>query len=34
MSQALRKLAGNLSRANTCVPTNQICEKIGVQLEA
>src|SRR6476469_338247 len=32
MSQALRKLAGNLSRANTvCVFTNQIREKIGVQ---
>jgi recombination protein RecA len=31
MSQALRKLAGNLSRANTvCVFTNQIREKIGV----
>src|SRR5438093_5326650 len=32
MSQALRKLAGNLSQANTvCVFTNQIREKIGVQ---
>jgi recombination protein RecA len=32
MSQALRKLAGNLNRANTvCVFTNQIREKIGVQ---
>ena len=32
MSQALRKLTGNLSRANTvCVFTNQIREKIGVQ---
>ncbi|MEK6251079.1 MAG: recombinase RecA [Actinomycetota bacterium] len=32
MSQALRKLAGNLSRANTvCVFTNQIREKVGVQ---
>src|SRR5213078_3964722 len=32
MSQALRKLAGNLGRANTvCVFTNQIREKIGVQ---
>ena len=31
MSQALRKLAGNLSRAKTvCVFTNQIREKIGV----
>ena len=31
MSQALRKLPGNLSRANTiCVFTNQIREKIGV----
>jgi recombination protein RecA len=31
MSQALRKLAGNLNRANTlCVFTNQIREKIGV----
>jgi recombination protein RecA len=31
MSQAMRKLAGNLSRANTlCVLTNQIREKIGV----
>ncbi len=31
MSQALRKLAGNLSRANTlCLFTNQIREKIGV----
>ena len=31
MSQALRKLAGNLSRANTvCVFTNQIREKVGV----
>jgi recombination protein RecA len=31
MSQALRKLTGNLSRANTvCVFTNQIREKIGV----
>src|SRR4249920_1314120 len=31
MSQAMRKLAGNLSRANTvCVFTNQIREKIGV----
>src|SRR3954465_2799421 len=30
-SQALRKLAGNLSRANTiCLFTNQIREKIGV----
>jgi recombination protein RecA len=32
MSQALRKLAGNLSRASTiCLFTNQIREKIGVQ---
>jgi recombination protein RecA len=32
MSQALRKLTGNLSRAKTiCVFTNQIREKIGVQ---
>lgn len=32
MSQALRKLAGNLSRANTvCLFTNQIREKIGIQ---
>jgi recombination protein RecA len=32
MSQAMRKLAGNLSRANTvCLFTNQIREKIGVQ---
>src|SRR5919106_3083331 len=32
MSQALRKLAGNLNRAKTvCVFTNQIREKIGVQ---
>jgi recombination protein RecA len=32
MSQALRKLTGNLSRANTvCLFTNQIREKIGVQ---
>ena len=32
MSQALRKLAGNLNRTNTvCVFTNQIREKIGVQ---
>ncbi|CAN5528339.1 recombinase RecA [soil metagenome] len=31
MSQALRKLTGNLSRANTvCLFTNQIREKIGV----
>ena len=31
MSQAMRKLAGNLNRANTlCVLTNQIREKIGV----
>jgi recombination protein RecA len=31
MSQAMRKLAGNLSRANTlCLLTNQIREKIGV----
>jgi recombination protein RecA len=31
MSQALRKLAGNLNRANTvCAFTNQIREKIGV----
>ncbi len=31
MSQALRKLAGNLNRANTvCLFTNQIREKIGV----
>jgi recombination protein RecA len=31
MSQAMRKLAGNLNRANTlCVFTNQIREKIGV----
>jgi recombination protein RecA len=31
MSQAMRKLAGNLSRARTvCVLTNQIREKIGV----
>jgi recombination protein RecA len=32
MSQALRKLAGNLNRANTvCLFTNQIREKVGVQ---
>ena len=32
MSQALRKLTGNLNRANTvCIFTNQIREKIGVQ---
>jgi recombination protein RecA len=32
MSQALRKLAGNLNRTNTvCIFTNQIREKIGVQ---
>src|SRR5687767_5299551 len=32
MSQALRKLAGNLNRANTvCLFTNQIREKIGVR---
>jgi recombination protein RecA len=32
MSQAMRKLAGNLNRTNTvCVFTNQIREKIGVQ---
>ena len=32
MSQALRKLAGNLNRASTvCLFTNQIREKIGVQ---
>jgi recombination protein RecA len=32
MSQAMRKLAGNLSRANTvCLFTNQIREKVGVQ---
>jgi recombination protein RecA len=31
MSQALRKLAGNLNRANTvCMFTNQIREKVGV----
>jgi recombination protein RecA len=31
MSQAMRKVAGNLNRANTlCVLTNQIREKIGV----
>ena len=31
MSQALRKLAGNLHRANTiCIFTNQLREKIGV----
>src|SRR3989441_2628370 len=31
MSQAIRKLAGNLNRANTlCVFTNQIREKVGV----
>ncbi|MGI8945463.1 MAG: recombinase RecA [Thermoleophilaceae bacterium] len=31
MSQAMRKLAGNLSRANTlCLLTNQIREKVGV----
>jgi recombination protein RecA len=31
MSQAMRKLAGNLNRANTlCVFTNQIREKVGV----
>jgi recombination protein RecA len=31
MSQALRKLAGNLNRANTaCLFTNQIREKVGV----
>ena len=33
MSQALRKLAGNLNRAKTvCLFTNQIREKIGVSL--
>ena len=32
MSQAMRKLAGNLNRAQTlCVFTNQIREKVGVQ---
>jgi recombination protein RecA len=32
MSQALRKLTGNLNRANTvCLFTNQIREKIGIQ---
>jgi recombination protein RecA len=32
MSQALRKLAGNLNRTNTvCLFTNQIREKVGVQ---
>jgi recombination protein RecA len=32
MSQALRKLAGNLNRADTvCLFTNQIREKIGIQ---
>ena len=32
MSQAMRKLAGNLNRTNTvCLFTNQIREKIGVQ---
>jgi recombination protein RecA len=32
MSQAMRKLAGNLSRTNTvCLFTNQIREKVGVQ---
>lgn len=32
MSQALRKLAGSISKSNTCVVfTNQIREKIGVQ---
>src|SRR6059036_1089567 len=31
MSQAMRKLAGNLNRANTlCVFTNQVREKVGV----
>jgi recombination protein RecA len=31
MSQAMRKLAGNLNRANTlCIFTNQIREKVGV----
>jgi recombination protein RecA len=31
MSQALRKLAGNLNRSNTvCIFTNQIREKVGV----
>src|SRR5205823_14675585 len=31
MSQAMRKLAGNLNRANTlCLFTNQIREKVGV----
>src|SRR5260370_31080708 len=31
MSQAMRKLAGNLNRTNTlCVFTNQIREKVGV----
>ncbi len=31
MSQAMRKLAGNLNRANTlCILTNQIREKVGV----
>ncbi len=34
MSQAMRKLAGNLNRANTlCVFTNQIREKVGVMFE-
>src|SRR4051794_19508917 len=32
MSQAMRKLAGNLNRTNTvCLFTNQIREKVGVQ---
>jgi recombination protein RecA len=32
MSQAMRKLTGNLSRTNTvCIFTNQIREKVGVQ---
>ena len=32
MSQAMRKLTGNLSRTNTvCLFTNQIREKVGVQ---
>jgi len=32
MSQAMRKLAGNLNRTNTvCIFTNQIREKVGVQ---
>ena len=35
MSQAMRKLTGNLNRANTiCIFTNQIREKVGVMFGA